>query len=221
MRLIVKATAVRRLPRTLGVIFFAVCAFGTLAVASASASYNIASPTGGTIAGSQVAQNTFVTDIGAIRCATSTLSGSQASESAEELTLHPNYEICSMGGLKTKLSTGSCDYRFSKTFPVEMLAGASMSIKCSSGAIVYKDTMGLGCEVKFPEQTTGGYVTFANEAAGTVLADFHVSGIKYSWTAACPNAGGKAGEASNGAYSGTDRLAGKTPAGAGATITVK
>jgi hypothetical protein len=211
--------------KALGVALVAIGAANAVAATSASANYNIASATGGTVSGSQVATNEFVTTVGTVKCTTVTGSASQATETAETVTGLPSYSGCTLAGVKVNITTNKCHYLSTKPTTTEPTGTthAIVHVKCSTAGtnafILIKDTSGLGCEIKVAEQEPGGTVMITNEAAGTVFGESNVEGIAYTWTAGCPNAGGKAGGDSKGVYKGSGRAAGKNTSGT--TVAVK
>jgi hypothetical protein len=205
-------------------VTLALFAAGAIAAApapSASANYNLASATGGTISGSQVGANEFLTDAGFVKCTTATFGASQATETAETLTVLPTYAGCTLSSFSATVTTSKCHYQYTKPTATDELkspvtAHAVVNVKCPTAGtnafILIKDNVGLGCEIKVAEQETKGVAEMTNEEAGTVLFG-GVEGIAYSWTAGCPGAGGKAGSNTNGKYFGNIRFAGKNSGG--------
>ena len=203
--------------KVLGLALVAVCALSALSAASASANYNIASGSGGSITGNQVTSNVFTTDVGNVTCTIVTFTGSQATETAETLTVTPKFETCKLAGQKVTVDpTEGCKFLFEKPTTTEPVGTTDANVRvCQDeegnpkGHIVIKDTAGLGCEVTVKPQTVG-HVMFTNEAAGTVLAEATVTGIHYTWTKGCPNAPkGEPGTNTNGTYTGSVRVSGE------------
>jgi hypothetical protein len=196
--------------KTWGFAVFAVLAISAVASASAFAEYHIASGSGGTVTGQQLTTNELFTNVGTQKCTTLTFSGSQATETASALTVHPEYSRCTLAGQRINYITTGCNYEFQKpsTGPPPM---ADMKIACSgSNVILIKDTNGLGCEVKFGPQGPLGDVAFTNNPViggipqtGKVLVTFEIVGLSYTYTAGCPNSGGSAGSGTNGQYKGS------------------
>ena len=202
--------------KVLGLALVAICALSALASASASAKYD--SEVEHTIlSGTQATANTFTTTIGNVTCATATFSGTALTSTkveggftAAEQTVTPTYSGCTLSGLKVTINTTGCTYKF--TTPESLKA----KVHVEGCTIVIKDTAGLGCEVKVKPQTPTGHVGFTNQGAGKtrdVLVTATVTGIHYTYTAPCPNAGGVAGTEENGTYSGTVTLKGANTAG--------
>jgi hypothetical protein len=82
---------------------------------------------------------------------------------------------------------------------------ANVSIDCGGiWKIVIKDTAGLGCVVEVGSLAFIPSAGFVNEPFyGQVLVTFELGLFFYNWTAGCPNAGGKAGTAGDGKYTGS------------------
>lgn len=198
--------------KVLVLTLIAIGAVSAVAAATASAEYHIASVTGGSITGTQQTQEVFTTDVGAVKSSGVTLTGSQATETASTLTLHPTYSGSTLAGLKVTVNTGTCNYEFLKPTteqPANDTTHANMNIQCASGTIVIKDTAGLGCEIQIDSQGPLNRVKFENiTASGKVLLTTEISGVSYSWTGSCPNAGGVPGSSTNGTYTGSVLLSG-------------
>jgi hypothetical protein len=210
--------------KALGLALTAIGAISVVAAASASANYNIASATGGTISGSQVTTNEFVTTVGTVKCTIATFSGSSATETSETETILGSPSGCTLAGVKVAITGGKCHVLATKPTTTEPTGTthAIVHVKCpTSGTnsfILIKDTAGAGCEVKVAEQETKGTVMMTNEAAGTVLVESNVEGIAATWTAGCPNSGGKAGGDSLGQYKGSIRFEGESTGGSNVTV---
>jgi hypothetical protein len=219
--------------KALGLALVAFGAIGAAAAATASANYNIASVAGGTISGTQTNTHEIHLDLGTVKCTSATFTTSQATETADTLTILPSYDGCTLAGVKVTFHLNKCHYLYTKPTTTDALnppvtTHEILHSKCDTGkegeenvsAVTIKDKSGLGCEVKIGEQETKGTIMTTNEAAGTVLVESNVEGISYTWTAGCPNAGGKAGSSSNGKYTGGYRLAGKNPKGIAVAVKV-
>jgi hypothetical protein len=218
--------------QALGLALVVIGAVSAVIATSASANYNIASATGGTISGSQVTTNEFFTDVGTVKCTTATFSASQATETAETLTILPAYSGCTLAGVKVDVHMNKCHILATKTtttgIPYINTTHAIGHVKCPTKGlgptnredpyISITDTSGLNCDVKVAEQETEGTIMMTNEAAGTVVVESNVEGIAYSWRAGCPNAGGKVGSNTNGKYTGSVRLAGKNSGGTAVAV---
>jgi hypothetical protein len=215
--------------KALGLALVAIGAISAVAAASASANYNIASATGGSISGSQTVTNEFVTTIGTVKCTTATFAASQATETAETLTVLPTYSGCTLAGIKVNITTNKCHYLFTKPTTTEPTGTthAIVHVKCPTAGtnafILIKDTAGAGCEVKVAEQETKGTVMMTNVpehisivegkevlTKDKVSVESNVEGIAATWTAGCPNTGGKAGGDAKGKYLGSVEVEGKS-----------
>jgi hypothetical protein len=196
--------------KILALTAFAAFAISAVAAASALAEYHIASASGGTISASQQTSNEYGTTVGTVKCTTVIFTGSQATETASTLTLHPEYKTCTLSGQKVSISTTGCNLELLK--PSTEPLSANLNIVCSgSNAITIKDTVGLGCEVKVGSQGPLSKVAFKNETSGKVLVTAEVKGITESWTAGCPNSGGAAGIGTDGTYLGSVLATGSSP----------
>jgi hypothetical protein len=200
--------------KALGLALIAICAIGAVTAAQASATYKIKSASGGTVSGTGVTTTEMQTDVGTVKCTSATFTGEMATETTKELLVSPSYSGCSLAGVKVDITIFNCHFIFSATTPTPPRWHTLWVFLCTPGwSIVIHDTAGLGCEVKLESQEPKGVVQLENEAAGTILASPEVSGIKYSWTAGCPNSGGKAGSNTNGTYKGNIRLSAKNKGG--------
>ncbi|HEY2717102.1 MAG TPA: hypothetical protein VGI73_12855 [Solirubrobacterales bacterium] len=184
-------------------------ALSAITAGAAFAEYHVASASGGSITGSQVTKNEFATDVGTVKCSVATFSGSQSTETASTLTVHPAYSGCSLSGLAVTVSTSSCSYRFDKpvTEPVGVLA--SFTVLCSTGSISITESLGKGCVVSVGAQGPLGGISFASEPGGHVTVTFKVTGTTYTDNGKCPST--FAGHTSStGTYSGTVVMSGSS-----------
>ncbi|HEY2717265.1 MAG TPA: hypothetical protein VGI73_13680 [Solirubrobacterales bacterium] len=193
--------------RKLKLLVVATMALGVISAttaASAFAEYHIASASGGLISGIQTSQNALSTSVGTLKCSGVSFSGSQSTETASTLTLHPSYSGCTLAGLSATVSTSSCSYIFEKPVTSPAPVHASMTMGCAGGEILIHDSLGLNCSI-----SVGGLsrpllhqVSFTNNAGGTVTVTFELTGISYRYSGSCPSAKGVEGGSSNGTYSG-------------------
>jgi hypothetical protein len=193
--------------KVLGLALVAIGALSAVAANSAFASYHIASASGGSISGSQVTKNEFATDVGTVKCSVATFSGSQATETASTLTVHPAYSGCSLSGLAVTVSTAGCSYRFETPVTSEFLH-AAVDLLCSAGPIQIQDSLGKGCVVSVPGQGPLNHVTFTS-GSGSVTMAAAVTGIKYTDDGKCPSTTTGHTE-SSGTYSGSVLVSGSS-----------
>jgi hypothetical protein len=173
-----------------------------------------------TLVGSQGVSNELVTTIGTVKCTTAASLGTQTgalnvtgSFSSEKVTVHPTFSGCTLAGIKVTVATNGCNYEVAEAKEFK----ASTSIACEAGKeIVVKDTGGAGCELKVAPQAPSGQLAFANVGAGAerhVTWSSELTGIASSWTAGCPNTGGKAGSDAKATFKGTTTFKGFNPEG--------
>lgn len=155
--------------------------------------------------------NTFVTDAGEVACESASFSGTNSTKTSTTATLTPIYGGCkAFGFIGATVSPNGCSYVF------HLVEGSSpptatVDIECPSEKEI--TITASSCVVHVPPQTGLSHVVFANEgtkATRDLKASVTVSGIHYTATSGCFNAGTKA----NGVYSGTVTIKGFNSGGA-------
>jgi hypothetical protein len=210
--------------RAFALAVIAALAIGAVASASAFAGYR-SEIEKTNYSGAQVTQIVFATDIGSVKCTTATFVATEVKGTekgaknftAETLSFQPSFSGCTLAGLKVTFDSKSCLEDYTPNTPTpENKKHFRVDPSCTGGTTTIKDTAGLGCELTVGSQTWGGVEKGNNLGSGStreIEGVLELTEIAYSWTAACPNAGGKAGSKSNGTRSGTIRLKGTNPSG--------
>jgi hypothetical protein len=207
----------------LGIALVAALALGCIAAGSALASYD-SEVESTTVTGSQTTEH--LTFLGfAYQCKTATFTASAKGSlkeagvfTSEHLTVHPAYSNCSDVGMTFSVNTTGCNYTLKPATTTEP-AGTSHAIvdlRCEPGkAIVVKDNLGVGGEIRIPEQTPKGVVEITNQGTGkgrTLGLAFQLSSTTYTWGEETTS-GPKPGSASNGTYEGSATLKGANAKG--------
>jgi hypothetical protein len=143
----------------------------------------------------------YMPAIGTFKCSAVNLGGVLSGPSAEAL-LDPEFVTCGIGGMKVKVRTNSCDYRFDVANVGPAYAG-TLNLVCSGSDQLEVDINSSTCTVKFPAQqlATVGY-----ETSGIgVLAKLTGEGVKYTLGEGCSGYG-TPGSYTNGTFSGSTTL---------------
>jgi hypothetical protein len=192
--------------KTLGLTLIAALAMcATIASAASAAEFHsAAAPT--TISGSQSTTNSFhVPGAGSWECTNATFHSSQASTTANELTVHPEWSGCKSFGFATMdIITTGCNFTFTQP---NASTQSVTHIVCSGNPIRITPTVfgGSVCTITYGSQSPSGAVDFKNEAGGKVLLTWTITGISHS-------AGCGASSASDGVYTGSVLLSGSSGA---------
>jgi hypothetical protein len=154
--------------------------------------------------------NVFVTNAGEVACSTSSFAGTNTTKTSTTVTLTPTYSGCkAFGFLGATVEPHGCDYTF-HLVEGSIPPTATVDVNCTgTNEITISST---GCVVHVPPQTGLKHVVFeslGSKATRTIKANVTITGIKYTATPGCLNAG----TGTNGTYTGTVTLSGFTSAG--------
>jgi hypothetical protein len=141
----------------------------------------------GKIQVTQTTEQVFTTNAGTVRCTGSTQTGTFTAASFTSLTVTPSYSGCkAFGFLSATVDVAGCSYTFTGNASGST---ASLHINCTAGNEIRVTT--TGCVVHVPSQGNRSDVRFTN-GGGTpddVNAEATLSGITYTATSGCLNAG--------------------------------
>jgi hypothetical protein len=156
----------------------------------------------------------FVTTVGTLKCTNVRFSTTANGEpkgtkiyTDTVLRFRPIFtapNVCTLAGLKMMATVAEkCSIEFGNRLPG---GEAPLVIACGPGEqIVFKDTVGAGCELSVEGIQEVGKVAFENSGTGTGrkwTGKMKMEKVEYDWTAGCPNSGKEPGTAKNGAYAG-------------------
>lgn len=148
-----------------------------------------------------------------ISCAEAHFSGKAPTQTADSVTLKPEYKNCTIGANPAQVVVNGCEYTFDSDTtanPAETTSGESGTVVvCKGGGTI--EVKAAGCIITFGEQGPLHGVTYTNEGSEPtgVGTTAHVFGIKYTTNKvfACQLAGFPAsGAGSNGTYLGNATL---------------
>jgi hypothetical protein len=216
--------------RILGIALAAALAVSAVAATSAFALYHSEIETTN-LSGAQKTSIVFGTDVGNLSCTTAKFTanevvGKKIGEkdfATEMLTFGLAFGkatgsgSCKLAGVNVEVSASAnteTSTSSTKTSEPGWFHSNSHVESTTGASIIIKDTSGLGCEVAIPVQIFGGVKRLHDIGTGStreVEAVAELTSMKYSWTANCPNAEGKAGGDINGTYSGTWIYKGENP----------
>lgn len=122
--------------------------------------------------GQQVAKSSFITAAGAIKCSTTTATGTWTGGGSYETTSQLTFSGCTAFGQSATVKTvsGEKDCHFRWTLPVFRTLSmwtAIVHIECSPGFEIEATVPTANCAVTFGEQSTGGDFAIANQGSGT------------------------------------------------------
>jgi hypothetical protein len=134
-----------------------------------------------------------------VKCSEATFEGEATVLSGTTLTVTPNYETCTLGGLAATVTMNGCEYRFNS---VSAGTASVNVVNCTPGKTIV--VVKGNCTISIGEQGPLSTVTFTNAGSGSTadsLATADVTSITNTQTGSeCPDPGL---ESSDGKYTGT------------------
>ena len=178
--------------KALGLCFVAVFAFSAVAASAAQAAEYHAEKGPVYYTGTS-SDNVFTithspTNV-AVKCSVTKVKGENASANATTVTVHPEYETCTLNGVKATIATNACNYQFNQ--PNASNVATVNIVGCVAGAPI--TVTSTGCTLKVTNQGPLSSVTFDNEGTGTtrdIKATVSITGITAEQSSGCPGGAG-------------------------------
>jgi hypothetical protein len=192
---------------------FAVTAVGMSAAQAAPTDLTFGAESG-IVHAAQTTEQVLTTNVGAVRCTTSTQTGPwSGGATISTLEVTPTYAGCkAFGFLSSTVDVNGCRYQYAGG---ENTTGQVSIRNCTNAAKDITITT-FGCVMHVPEQGPLSHLLYTN-GAGDVNVNIQLTGIKYTATEGCPNG---AGTFTNGTLTGGATLTARDTAGVATTVQV-
>ncbi len=149
----------------------ALLALGLAAAPAASAEQfhtEVNPPNQSVITGANLGSQTFTFAESSVECSSAALAGTQSQSTAGQLTLHPTYSECILGGVvPATVTTTGCNYVLSDETtenPDTASLDAPLSIECEEGHALYIEAAKCKLTLDTPQTVHG--LEYENEGSG-------------------------------------------------------